>query len=357
MSSTLPIDKAIEALSDLSRKYENKIIIDPEDRKSAIGVNIVNMHWFDALETILKSNNLICIGAEDHYLIKSASKEIMDEGVRNERAMFASREVMISVLFFELNTSKLEQLGTSWNFLSSGSDAFTSTAADNKLGLFQIDLNESMDLGDLTASLKAMSNNQLGEILASPQITVRSGREGKIQIGSDFSIATKDFSGNTVAQFFSTGSIITVTPQIVTVDSTTFINLDLEVQKSNANNSELGIEVKKTSAQTSILLLNGEETMIGGLYYNELSGTREGIPILKDLPWWAFGIRYLAGYQTTSKIRKELILILRAELLPSLKERVAARRTRVKEPRILEQGLQNIEKKLDAYLDQSGTIK
>ena len=353
MSASLPMDRAIESLNELSRRFANKVIIDVEGRKGAIGVDIVNMHWLDALEKILRYNNLVWVEGKDHYLVKAPGKAIVEDKVSSEKIMYASREAVISVLFFELNTSQINQLGMSWNILNGKGDGITSHAADEKFSLFQVDLRESLDLGELTATLKALSNRQLGEMIASPQITVQSGQEGRIQIGSDFSVTTKDFAGNSVTQFFSTGSIITVTPQIMTLDSVTFIHLNLEVQKSNANNSEIGVEIKKTSAQTSILLLNGEETMIGGLFYNEKSDIREGIPILKDLPWWVLGIRYLTGYQSTNEIRKELIVILRAELLPTLRERVIARRAKIKDPRVLEQGIENYEKRLDYYLEQT----
>jgi len=358
ISSTLPMNKAIELLNELSRKYTDKVIIDPTDTKKPIGVDIVGLHWLDALETILRANDLGLVEGKDHYLITRPDQGAGPDQVPVERVLFDTREVSISVLFFEMNTSKLQQLGTSWNFLANDGDAVRSSAAEEKSGLFQVDISEKFDFGSLSATLKALASNQAGELLASPQITVRSGKEGRIQIGSDYSITTKDFSGNTITQFFSTGSIIAVTPQIVTVDSSTFIHLDLEVQKSNASNSELGIEVKKTSAQTSILLLNGEETLIGGLYYNEKINNREGIPILKDLPWWVFGIKYLTGYETSNTIRKELIVILKAELLPSLKERFAYRRaTKGKEPRVLEQGLQNFDKRLNGYIEQIGQDK
>ena len=53
--------------------------------------------------------------------------------------------------------------------------------------------------------------------------------------------------------------------------------------------------INKTTAKTQVLLLDGEETVIGGLFLNENTTVRTGIPFLKDLPWWVFGIRYLAG--------------------------------------------------------------
>ncbi len=83
----------------------------------------------------------------------------------------------------------------------------------------------------------------------------------------------------------------------------------------------------KTQAKTKVLLLDGEETVIGGLYNNEESTIRLGIPILKDLPWWVFGLRYLFGYDRVLTTRKELVMIISAELVPSLQDRVTTKGT------------------------------
>jgi len=59
------------------------------------------------------------------------------------------------------------------------------------------------------------------------------------------------------------------------------------------------------------------------LFVNEEATVRNGIPFLKDLPWWVFGIRYLTGSDETIVRKKELIILLKAELVPTLKERFA----------------------------------
>jgi type IV pilus assembly protein PilQ len=68
-------------------------------------------------------------------------------------------------------------------------------------------------------------------------------------------------------------------------------------------------------------MLNGEETVIGGLFVNEEANVRNGIPFLKDLPWWVFGIRYLTGSDETIIRKKELVILLKTELVPTLQER------------------------------------
>ena len=45
---------------------------------------------------------------------------------------------------------------------------------------------------------------------------------------------------------------------------------------------------------------------------------RKGIPILKDLPPWFFGLCYLFGYNRTETAQKELIIIIKASILPDV---------------------------------------
>jgi len=99
--------------------------------------------------------------------------------------------------------------------------------------------------------------------------------------------------------------------------------LNISVERSSFLLNDQTTEIKKTNAATQVLMLNGEETILGGLFVNEDTRVRNGIPFLKDLPWWVFGIRYLTGSDATTTTKKELVILLKAELVPTLKERLA----------------------------------
>ena len=47
---------------------------------------------------------------------------------------------------------------------------------------------------------------------------------------------------------------------------------------------------------------------------------------MKDLPWWVFGIRFLTGSDETIIRKKEVIIVIRVELLPSLMQRTLLKR-------------------------------
>ncbi|MGD1007837.1 MAG: hypothetical protein ABR980_11480, partial [Ignavibacteriaceae bacterium] len=78
------------------------------------------------------------------------------------------------------------------------------------------------------------------------------------------------------------------------------------------------------SADTKILMVDGEETVIRGMYIDQITKTREGIPFLKDLPWWFFGLRYIFGYSDDLIVKKELVILLKTSFVPTIKERLSS---------------------------------
>lgn len=329
MLGTLPFNDALDIFNDFSKRYLGKVIIDPSEIKSPIGVNINKMYWLDALEKILMNLGLKYTEYSDHIIISRMGQiEAIPQAVVDAGELFVTREVKISAVFFEANITKLRQIGFSWGWAQKDSTSYVNmSASDTKSSLFEINVTDHIsidgkDFGDIAAVFKALENEQAGDVIASPQIVVMSDEKGRIQVGSNYSITVQDFAGNAITQFIETGSIIEVTPHITQVDSQFFIHLELSMEKSSATSAGEGIEIKKSSAKTTLLLIDGEETVIGGLYSNEVTSTREGVPFLMDLPWWFLGLRYIFGYEQNSIIKKELLLLLKAELLPTLSERI-----------------------------------
>jgi len=318
-------DNVVTIFNGLSKKYLGKVIVDPTNSTVAIGVDINREHWLTAFEGILNNLGLWYEETEDYIQIvsKNSSKASLSKEELEAIDSFESREVIISAVFFEADASKLRQIGTSWGFSRNDkvNPDIKQIAGDNQGGLLEFSIAPDLDWGNLTAIFKTLEDDKVGEVIANPQVTVRSGEEGRIQVGSDVAVTLKDFSGNSVTQFFSTGSIINVKPIIVKHNGVDFINLDLKIERSNSSSGDAGLEIKKSLAETAVLLLDGEETVIGGLYVNEETASRDGVPILKDLPGWLFGLRYLFGFESTNVIKKELLILIRAELLPTLAER------------------------------------
>lgn len=343
MSESLPFSQAVDLLSKVSESVTGKRIVSTVEITDPIGVEIVNMPYDKALLIIVQYANLMFEEKQDIIVIKSKNED--EERSSETYASIDSREVKISAVFFEMDVQKSKTIGIDWKVLLSGessdllgllrteaeSSQGSSSGDDGSTGGLQPEFNLGITsdfsvgsfFGQATALFRFFEDEGIGEIISSPSIIVRDKSKGSIQVGSDFSVRTRDFAGNTVEKFFPTGTIIEVTPYIHNEEGIDYILLNILVERSSFTQNETTTEIRKTNATTQIVMLDGEETVLGGLFVNEETNVRNGIPFLKDLPWWVFGIRYLTGSDATIIRKKELIILLKAELIPTLKERFA----------------------------------
>lgn len=334
LSQTLPFNEAIALLSKVSESTTGKRIVSTVVSDNPIGIEIESMPYDKALFMIVQYSGFVMEEKEDVIIIKRLQgEEVKPEDIY---ASVDSREVKISAVFFEVDVAKTKDVGIDWKFLLSqngldiGTDLLTQTTSTTEVQAnpSQFNVSGAGDFkagdfyGQATAMFRLFESNNLGEIIASPNIVVRDKRKGRIQVGSDFSVRTRDFAGNTVEKFFPTGTIIEVTPHVYKENGIDYVLLSILVERSSFLLSEQTTEIKKTNAETQVLMLNGEESILGGLFVNEQTIVRNGIPILKDLPWWVFGIRYLTGSDQTVDKKKELVILLKTELVPTLQERM-----------------------------------
>lgn len=372
LSENIPFEQAVQIISKVSEKTTGRKIISLVGDDSPIGLEINNMQFMKALTIIVQYKNYMFEETPTAVIVKKKEAEKTATLSKDVYAPVNEREVKISALMFEANVSEMRERGINWQYLLSrsglkiGSELIT--VQDNKhkqqdqtaaggtgTGTttqnppqFNITNETNFTMGKfdgtVTGLFRFFEDENLGEIISMPTVSVRNGIEGRTQVGSDISIKERDFAGNLIDKFYSTGTIIEVTPYIYKEEGVDYILLKLHVERSSATPGVLSTQIQKTEANTSVLLLNGEETVIGGLYVNEETTVRRGIPFLKDLPWWFFGLRYIFGFDSKQTTKKEVIILIKANILPSLKERMTLK----KEENVLkkqhEENLERIEK-------------
>lgn len=349
LSPNLTFQQAIELLSKISEKTTGKKIVSSIIVNDPIGIELTNVAYDKALVALVQMKGMIYEEKEDVIVIKRKNETALPLKTESTYASVDSREVKISAVFFEADLNAERQLGIDWKILLSKNDVIlggnggnpilsNSTGTSGTGGTsgttgtttqtqgYQLNAQTKFNIGglfgDATAVFRAFETQNLGEIIASPNITTRDRVKGRIQVGSDFSIKQKDFAGNVIENFFSTGAIIEVTPFVYKEDGVNYILLNINVERSSFTPDPTTTEVRKTAAASQVILLNGEETVIGGLYENDQTKIRNGIPFLKDLPWWFFGLRYIFGSDDIITTKKELVISIKAELIPTLKERL-----------------------------------
>ncbi len=340
-----PFESAMEVLSKISERRTGKRIVSTAGVTTPIGVEINKLPYMKALVVIVQYNGLEF--EEKENIIQVRKKITASQNLTEETyASLNSREVKISAVFFEADVDELRERGINWEWLMSNNGvsvgsklrSFTEereqTSSSNQVlqnpPEYLFNAAQEFTSGSWTGSVegvfKFFESENLGEVIARPKLTVRDKMKGRIQIGSDISIKQRDFAGNVIDVFYSTGTIIEVTPYVYTEDNQDYILLKVSAERSSAIPGEITTEIKKTLVATDLLMVHGEEKVIGGLFINEEINIRQGIPFLKDLPWWVFGIRYLTGYDKKQVTKKEVIILLKTELVPTIKERVAQKK-------------------------------
>ena len=372
LAEHIAFDKAIEVLSKVSKNNTGKEIILSVSYNEPIGIEITRMPFMRALNIIVNYHDMIYIEDAEVIIVKNESDRGNEQLGVDVYASVHSREVKISALFFSANLTDIKERGIDWEILiqktglafggkltsftqEAQDDQGTSQSQDQPLD-FILGNSTDFEMGDFTGNVvgafKFFETNGLGELIARPNITVRDKTKGRIQIGSDISIKQRDFSGNVTDQFYSTGTIVEVTPYIYNEDGIDYVLLQLKAERSSANPGEISTEIFRTVAETQVLMLDGEETMIGGLFSNEEVTSRSGIPFLKDLPWWVFGIRYLTGSDKTQIFKREIMILIKIEIVPLLKDRIAAKKEDIIRKAILdnEKYMKNLKsQQQDAY--------
>jgi type IV pilus assembly protein PilQ len=322
MSADLTLNEALLTIEKVSFSENALKIYNLVNETIPLGFPIHNLSWRKALEIIILYHQLEIQETTDTIVLK---KQIpLDQ----QQVQVETRQIKISATAFTVDKAFLIALGIDWSTLIGGEvrgNVSFSGAQKIPSDLFEISAGQTLSNDqftiDIGAMLKTIESNQLGKVLAKPSILVTSGKKGNIQVGQDFSVKAVDQAGNTTEAFYSAGIILSVEPKILIEDDETVIQLVVTVERSSVVPGSLTTVINKSVSTTDLVMYNGEETVIGGLFHTEEVVERSGIPFLKDLPWWFLGIRYLTGYDKKEVNERELVIILKAEIMEKAIER------------------------------------
>ncbi len=318
-----PFNTVIDILNSFSQKFDNRIIIDAKLRAKPIGVSVENMYWKRAFEYVLRSNMLKYTARDRYYAIEDLAGNKDDKPEVQAPYTVKTPEVEINAVFFQADYQTMRELGINWSTLIDGTVQVQTFGAANASNIYlRSSYSKAFRRVNVNALLNTFESMSKGEVLARPQIRVMSGQKGKIKVGTNFYLTTVDFAGNLRFNEYEAGIILTVTPTVVGRNDSTFIHLNVLAERSDVQLASTNTTKNITEGSTQALLLDGEETAIAGLISNSQQRVRRGIPFLKDLPPWFFGLRYLFGYESMLNSKRELVVLLGAKLVsPLLKRR------------------------------------
>jgi len=202
-------------------------------------------------------------------------------------------QVAVEAVVFELSEAGAKQLGLDWQYQNRG----MLVGAGNLVGSITYD--EASDIGIyVDLMLRAIVQDQKGQVLANPRIIAMNGQPAEIFVGQEkyFSL----LSGHAAYPYYrlesiTSGVTLKVTPHIGADGQ---ITLDLEPEVSdvvhdwtrdgNENGNENHLQplpvVTRRRAKTTIAIQDGQTVVIGGLLQEHRRQMKEKIPLLGDLP-------------------------------------------------------------------------
>lgn len=164
-----------------------------------------------------------------------------------------------------------------------------------------------MSFGKLTSNiqldlrLSAAATAGLVKIISTPKVVTLNNKAAKISQGQNIPYQTTSAEG-TKTEFVSAVLSLEVTPH-VTADG----NIGLKIHASN-NSAGSGSPppINTKEATTELQVMNGETTVIGGIYVDGETITDTGVPFLMDIPL----LGWLFKSNNKTKTKTELLIFI-----------------------------------------------
>lgn len=220
-------------------------------------------------------------------------------------------QVSISCKIIEVSSGATQRFGIHWGIFNRSmgvSAQHFSKSTDIIAGALEKVSYGIINGDNLTAALEYLFSDAKGEIVAQPQITTLDNKEAKIFMGQQIPVTRLDEAGNTVVTYINAGTQLTVTPHL---SGEGRILLELNPKKESYQMQQGIPVINEQSAQTTVVVSNGETVVIAGLTSNEKIEEEEGIPFLKNIPF--FG--HLFKRSNKSLDKKDLIIFVTPHII------------------------------------------
>jgi general secretion pathway protein D len=245
------------------------------------------------------------------------------------------RQVLIEVLVTEVRLTDDLRLGVDWA-IRSGKFTFASSnispggIAPPNPPFPGPNLPIVLPAGGLTAlafsaneflaMVTALAADNRVNVVSNPHILTSENKKAVINVSTSIPIVTSQQipltgtagGGNTQAigtqsvEYRDTGVVLTVTPRIgergtVALDIKQEVN-DIGEETPPTNS----LSIIKREAETSVVLLNNQTLVLGGLIRDRRATVNRGIPFMKDVPI----LGYLFGFKQQTQEKTELLILI-----------------------------------------------
>ena len=254
--------------------------------------------------------------------------------VREDQGSAYTQSVLFRLHFVEVKRSLMEQIGIDWAQSANG-PVFGLTGVVHAQGLY--DGTRQLERGDnlldptppfvqrgttrsgsffglattITSRLNLGISNGDVRLLASPELTAKSGGKARLQVGGEVPIPLASTFGSTTVEFKPYGIILSIEPQI---DANNVITAKISTEMSQIDPAVTvsGIPGFLTrSTATEVSLKQGETIALSGLVNSEMSSAIDRVPAISRIPI----LGRLFRSDDFRNNRSELVVLLEPEII------------------------------------------
>lgn len=333
----------------------------------------------DALVGAEKGIRITQVGSE-LVLSGVAHKQVLDRlaaalgdtpgvvnNIHEDQGLAFTRSVLFRLHFVEINRSLLENIGVDWDQEATGpalgltgvaknTGIYKNIPADGRTGNL-LDPNPGFitrngSTGGVFFGLATTIGSRLrlaisdgdARVLATPELTARSGGKARLQVGGEVPIPLAGAFGSTTVEFKPYGMLFSIEPHIDANDVIT-AKLSTELSQIDPAVTVAGIPGFITrSTASEISVKPGEVVALSGLVNSELSTAIDRVPALSRIP--LFGRLFRSDDFRNRKT--ELIVFVESEIINAGDGLAAALRERG------EKGRREFEEKVNKAAQPSG---
>ena len=252
------------------------------------------------------------------------------------------RQVLIEVLVAEITLKDDLSLGIDWAVRSgkfgfgaaptAGGGSLTSPSSilppAGAFGPVSAGLTAfTFQTGKFFAMLNTLAAQNRVNIVSNPHILTSENKKAVINVSESVPIVTSQqlpiggavpTGGTTTAvvgtqsvEYRDAGVVLTVTPRIGE-HGTVALDVKQEVNQIGTKTPPTdSLSIIKREAETSVVLINNQTLVLGGLIQDKITLDDRGIPFLKDIPI----LRYLFGFKERQLTKTELLLLITPRVL------------------------------------------
>jgi type IV pilus assembly protein PilQ len=165
---------------------------------------------------------------------------------------------------------------------------------------------------NLDVAISALEQQGKLTVISTPRVSTQNNVEAEITQGTQIPIQV--VANNTVTVQFKDAALkLTVTPQI-TAANTVIMKIQLENAQADFGRSVNGIPPIDTQrANTTVLIGDGQTTVIGGIYFSSQQSNQNRTPVLHNIPL----LGWLFKDDLTNNQNNELLIFITPRILKS----------------------------------------